>query len=342
MGRINENGRTGFGVTENVLLADEGELTASHEISVADEVGRANWLRAETLMGSRDGAGFLGVVNEVTLRVVVRLLADDFDGIFVRSDGAVGTEADEDTAADFGGFQVEIGFITERSAGNVVDDAEGEVVDRLPADKVVEGGFRHARGEVLGAEAVAATDDTGGAGEWRSALGEGGEDVEEKRFADGAGLLGAVENGDGFDGFRQRSEKRLHVERKEETHGENAGFFATGVEPFGGFTQGFDGAAHRDDNALGLGMAVVIEKMIAAAGELAKTLHGFLHDTWQKGIETVYRLAALEVNVGVLRGAVESGVVGCHAAGAEGGEGFFVQQGAKVIVAENRDLGNLV
>ena len=140
------------------------------------------------------------------------------------------------------------------------------MIERFVAGEVVEGGLGHAGGELLRAETVAPADDAGGTGEGRAAFGERGEDVEEERFADGAGLLGAVEDGDGLHGLGQGGEKSLHVEGVKKAHGDDAGFLAGGVEVFGGFAKGVDRAAHGDDDAFGVGVAVVVEEVVFSAG----------------------------------------------------------------------------
>ena len=87
---------------------------------------------------------------------------------------------------------------------------------------------------------------------------------------------------------------------------------------------------------------MVIKQMVLAAGDLGEAVHGFLHDPGEPHIVGVHGLAALEIDVGILRGATEGGVVGRHGPGAEGGEVRLVQHGTQVVVGEQRELGNLV
>ena len=55
-------------------------------------------------MRNRDRAGFLRVVDEVALRVIIRVLADDLDGILVRADRAVRAQAVEQRPHHFRRF----------------------------------------------------------------------------------------------------------------------------------------------------------------------------------------------------------------------------------------------
>ena len=44
---------------------------------------------------SGDGAGLLGIVNEVALGEVIGLFTDDFDGVLIGAYGAIGAESIE-------------------------------------------------------------------------------------------------------------------------------------------------------------------------------------------------------------------------------------------------------
>ena len=62
---------------------------AGYEIGFRNQIGGVNWIGAEAEMGGGYRAGFLGVVDEIALRVIGRILADDLDGIFVGAYGAI-------------------------------------------------------------------------------------------------------------------------------------------------------------------------------------------------------------------------------------------------------------
>ena len=69
--------------------------------------------------------------------------------------------------------------------------------------------LHHGGGEFLGGEAVAAADHLLAIAH----LGEGGDDVAVERLAGGAGLLGAVEDGDRLDGGGDGGDERFDGER---------------------------------------------------------------------------------------------------------------------------------
>jgi hypothetical protein len=338
-----EEGGPGGRVAEDLVAADEVPLAAGDELGMRDEPGGADGLRSEAKMRDGDGAGFLGVVDEVALGEEVGLFADDLDGVFVRADGAVGAETDEDAAAHAGGLEFEVVVPRERGVGDVVVDADGEAVLRAGGVEVGEDRLGHGRGELLRAETVAAAENARGRdGGGMLGAGEGGEHRHEQGFADGAGLLGAVEHAEGADGRRDRCEEGGDGERLEEADGDHADALAGGVEVVGGGLEGLDAGAHADDDALGLRVAVVVDERIPASGEIGELVHARGDDAGEGVDEGVNRFAALEVDVGILRGAVDLGAVGREGAAAEGGEGLLVDHGAEDVVGERADLGDLV
>ncbi len=87
--RVEQERAAGHQVLEHVVAVQEDRLMAGDEIGLADQVDRANRLRAEAQVRDGHRAGLLRVIDEVALRVVVGVLADDLDGILVGADRAV-------------------------------------------------------------------------------------------------------------------------------------------------------------------------------------------------------------------------------------------------------------
>jgi hypothetical protein len=75
------------------------------------------WPKAQ--MGNGDGAGFLGVVHEIALRIEIGFLADDLDGVLVGADGAVRAQSEEEGAHHL--FRVPSSNAASKSQGGVGD-----------------------------------------------------------------------------------------------------------------------------------------------------------------------------------------------------------------------------
>ncbi len=111
----------GFELPEHIILLEEREVVTRHEVRRVDEVRLLDEVLAEAQVRDGDGAGLLGVVDEVALRVVVGVLADDLDRVLVRP------EAEEHRLVDLvlrGERRIEI----QARLHHVVVDADGEVV----------------------------------------------------------------------------------------------------------------------------------------------------------------------------------------------------------------------
>ena len=158
IGRVEQHRGAGGGIAEHVGAAHKIELAAGHEVRPADQVGRADRPRTEAQVRDGHRARLLRVIDKVALRKIVGFLADDLDRVLVRADGAIRAEADKHAAAHVGRLEIEVAVVGQRGAGDIVEDADGEMIPRRGAAEVVEHGPRHARGKFLRAESVAAAD----------------------------------------------------------------------------------------------------------------------------------------------------------------------------------------
>src|SRR6266480_4954255 len=202
----------------------------------------------------------------------------------------------------------------------------------------VENGLGHGRSELLGRKSVAPANDPNVA----SCFGEGGDNVEIERFANASRLLGAIQDGNGTSGTRQCVHELLNRKGTGQPNLKQADFFALGVEPFDGFFGGTNCGSHRDNDALGIRRANVIEQVIASPRLSGKAIHNILHDRWAGKIERIACLASLEENVGILRGATEHGLVWAQRAFAVPANGLAVDHGAEVIIREQREIVQFV
>ncbi len=103
---------------------------AGDEVGARDQIAGADGLAAEAKVRDGDSARLLGVVDEIALRIVRRILADDLDGILVGADGAVRPEAIEDSAHRFGVFGGEGRIIGQASMSDVIVYANDKMIAR--------------------------------------------------------------------------------------------------------------------------------------------------------------------------------------------------------------------
>ena len=164
---------------------------AGDETSLGDQIAGVQRLGTEAEVGGGDGAGLLRVIDEVALGEVIGLLTDDFDGVLVGADGAVGSEAVEegaDGAFDFGGV---LGVLIQRGVGDIVFDADGEVVLGIGLEQFIVHALYHGGGELFGGESITPADDFEGA----AGFGEGRDHVAVEGLSRGSGFFGAVQDG---------------------------------------------------------------------------------------------------------------------------------------------------
>ncbi len=160
----------------------------------------------------------------------------------------------------------------------------------------------------------------GAAGE---SLSESGNDIEIKRFAECTGFLGAVEDGDGFDGRREFTDEVFSTERTVETHLENADFFALSDEVVSGFAGGVCTRTHENDDTFCIGGTVIFHQFVSTSCERAEIFHRRFDDAGQGVVERINGFATLEIDVRVLGGSAYDGTLWIQTSLAVGEDGFF-------------------
>ena len=128
------------------------------------------------------------------------------------------------------------------------------------------------------------------------------DDVQIQRLAQGAGLLGAVEHGDASCTVcRQRLGQNLAV-----TNGRyrrtltRPTFSPCGGQVVDDLLGHVADGAHGDDDALGVGGAVVVEQLVVGAQLGVDLVHVLFHHGRQRVVDAVAGLAVLEEDVAVL------------------------------------------
>ena len=315
---VEQEGTAFLEAFEEVVAADVGGAGAGDQIGARDEVGGFDRAVRETEVGAGEAEGLLGVVGEIGLRVFVGQMADDLDGGLVRADGTVAAEAVEHAGGRAGGFRGDVFVNLQGEVRDIVFDTDGEAVEAALFEVLIDG-EDHGRREVLGGEAVAAADDRDGG------VVDGDFDVHVQRFADGAGLFRAVENGDAFDGLRQSGEELIRIERTIQADFDKTVLrAAVGVQIVDGFFNGFAAGTHGDDDVRRVGGADIVEQMILTASHFRELIHLGLDDVADGHIIFVNGFTALEIDVAVLGTDLGDRFFGAHAAGAEFFNGLLV------------------
>ena len=339
-----EEGAARLQVGQHVVGVEEGRVVAGDEVGLVDQVRGDDLVLAETQVRNGHGTGFLRVVDKVALGGVVRLGADDLDGVFVGADRAVRAKTVEQGAEDVLAFDVEGLVVAEAGEGEVVIRADAEFLFRCERGHVVEHGLDHGRGELGGTQTVTAVEDHrdhhGGVG--LGGLGDRGADIEVERVAVGARLLGAVEHGDALDGRRQGVDHGGGVERPEQADDDQADLPVVGDEVLDGGGDGQGAGTHDHDDIGGVRGADVVKQVVLPTGEGGKLVHVGLDDGRHGIVILVHGLAAGEVHVRVLGGTADGRTVRGQGALAVGDDQVFVDHGAHVVHGQLLDLHDLV
>src|SRR6202140_2587041 len=191
--RIQQHARARNGPRQHVHVFDEREMVAADEIGSINQIGGANWQRAKPQMRDRHGARLLRVIDEVALRVIPSLLADNLDGVLVCADRTVGPEAVENRADGVRALGGKSGIVFEAGMRDVVVNANREMIARRGTIELVENGLGHGRRELLRRQPVTPANNT----EVAPYFGKGSDNIEVERFANASRFLGAIQDDNG-------------------------------------------------------------------------------------------------------------------------------------------------
>ena len=336
---------TRLAVLQHVVALEERPLMAGQKLRLGDEVAGANHVGSKAQVRHGDRAGLLRVIDEVPLGVETGLFADDLDRVLVGAHRAVRAQSVEQAALHGIGLGGEAVVHGKRGVGHIVVDTHGEVVLGCRLLEIVVHRLDHGRGEFLGRQTIATAHHLGH-GERQLArrlgLGQRRDHVLIHRLASAARLFRAIQNRDGLDRLGQRGHQMVHRERSEEAHLDHADLLALLGQHIHGLVHDLGAGSHDHDHALGIRRAHVVEQVIGTSHDLGELVHLRLHDGRGRVVVLVARLARLEEDVGVLRGAAQDGPVGRHGAGAMRVDQVVGDHGLDVVVGELFDLLHLV
>ena len=134
----------------------------------------------------------------------------------------------------------------------------------------------------------------------------------------------------------------LDGERTEQADLHQADLLAVGVEVVNDLLEHVAEGAHADDDAVGIGSAVVVEQAVISAELGIDLAHVLLDDGRQLVIGLVAGLAVLEEDIAVLVGAAGVRVLGVQGVVTEGLDGVHVEHVLEVVEVPHGDLLDLV
>ena len=164
-GTVEKENAAHCGNVQQVLPFEKSELVAGDEAGRGDQIGGPDRVWSKSQMRDCLRAGFMGIVDEVALRILLCVFGNDLHAVLVGADRAVGAQTIENRAGSLGRLDGEIFFDGEAAERDVVLDAEGEAVSTgelvlaVTFDEFIQCGLRHRRREILGGQSVAAADD---------------------------------------------------------------------------------------------------------------------------------------------------------------------------------------
>ena len=106
------------------------------------------------------------------------------------------------------------------------------------------------------------------------------------------------------------------------------------IEHVSGIFQGLGCGAHHDHHPLGIGRTVVVKQMVLAPGQPGQLIHGLLNDLRYLLVERIGRLPPLEVDIRVLGGTTDKGVIRVQGPSTVGIDQIIIDHGADLLIGD--------
>ncbi len=121
-GAVQQERRAVLRHRQHIQALQKIELMAGHETGARNQIAGADRPGAEAEMRNGHRARFFRVVNEITLRVIIGIFADNLDGILIGADGAVRAQAVEKARTVVGSSVEKPTGRREAAVGDIVFD----------------------------------------------------------------------------------------------------------------------------------------------------------------------------------------------------------------------------
>ena len=110
----------------HIELRHVGRIVAGNEVRSLDKISGLNRLVTKTEVRHRYTAGLLGVIVKVSLRILIRIITNNLDGVLVCADRSVCTETPELTVYRTGRCRHNCRTFLKRKMRNIIVDTDRE------------------------------------------------------------------------------------------------------------------------------------------------------------------------------------------------------------------------
>ncbi len=270
-------------------------------------------LRSKTQVRNRHRARFLGIVHKVTLGIIVGIFADYLDGVLIRANRAIGTQSIKQCPNNVVSLCGKIGIVIQTGLADVVTDANCKMIFQLVFAEMIEDSLDHGRGKIFRRQTIPSSDYLWQRFQLTPAFTQSFmqciDTIEIKRFTGTARFLGAIQDRDGFGCSRQCFHKTLCIKRPIQSDLNHPDFFILLRKIVHGLMGCFASRGHQHNEALGIGCAVIIEKVVCPTGDFGKSVHDVLCDIGTGRVEWIDRFSCLEEDVRILRRPAQNGMI---------------------------------
>src|SRR5699024_2392687 len=315
----------------HVVLVHIRRIMACYKVSFVDQVCRFDRFLTKTKVGHGNAAGLLGVIVKVSLRVHVSVIADDLDGVLVRTNSTVSAKSPE--LAVGGSFRCCYNSFSclKGKVCNVIHDTNSKFL----FFSVVVNSNDLCRCGVFGTKSVTS-------GEYRNIfelrIFQSSYNIEIQRIAQSARVFCSVKNSDLFHRFRNRIDQGLRAERSVKTNFDNADFLSCCHQIIDSLFDSIVYRTHCNDHVLSVCSSIIVEQFVVCTDLLVYFVHVALYYCRKSVIVRVTCFSCLEEDIRVLSGSSLAGMIGIQGMFTEFSDGIHISHVFQILIIPCLDL----
>ena len=290
-------------------------------------------------MGNGDTACLLRVVLEVCLNILIGVVTDNLDRVFVSTNGTVTAKTPEFALNCTFSSSVGCSFFFERKICNIVYDTKCKVGLRSVLRKFFVDSKDAGRRSILRTKTISTADNSINLAAFRC---KSCNNIEVKRLAQGTGFLSSIKNSNFLNCFRNSCYQMFSRERTIKAYLYKTYLLTICYHIIDNLFCNVTDRAHSDNNFFSIGCTVVVKEFIVCADFSINLVHILFNDSRNCIIILVAGLSMLEEDIAVLVRTAHYRTLGVKSAFAECINCIHIAHFFKIIKIPNLNFLNFV
>ena len=326
---VQQEGTTRLNIVDNFIAFHHiRRIMASHKVCLCNIVRRFDGLISETQVRYCNSARLLRVVLEIRLNKFIRMISDNFNGVFIGTNRTVTAETPELATDRPLRCRIRSRLLFQRMIRNIIYNADRKIRFGLFCFKIFIYSKDALRRCIFGAETIPPADDFG----MKAFHCKRSNYVKVQRFSEGTRFLRSVKYRNLLRSCRNRLKQFVRTKWPVKTNLDKTHFFTFGHHVVNNFFRYITDRSHCNDNTIRIWSAIIIEQFIIGSDFGINLIHIIFHNFGKRFVIFVASLSVLEENISVFSTAAQGRMFRIQSSLAERCQSILVNHRSKLII----------